>query len=153
MKLSDLAHYMFIYGSIHVFTVSSCAVSRDGARLYVTDQITNKLVTMSRDGTVISTLTEPELDKVRYFEWASLLIEKSVHAFSVSCFVHVTEMGQVLVCGRDYNSVLQVDRDGKQILSEVFKRLVDEPTSFYYSRNTGTLILGLLKFDSIYLLT
>ena len=63
----------------------------------MTDKMNNQLITLSRDGTVISTLTDLE------FNW-----EYVQHG------LHVTEMGQVLLCGGLSNSIVQVDRDGKQ---------------------------------------
>ncbi|KAH3785132.1 hypothetical protein DPMN_163217 [Dreissena polymorpha] len=95
----------------------------------------NRLVTLSRDGTVISTLTDCQF------------------RFRTLDDLHVTEIGQVLVCG--YSSVAQVNREGRNILAQVVKykmmmELIRKPTYFsgtptyvYYSRNTDSLIVGM----------
>ncbi|XP_052249020.1 uncharacterized protein LOC127856882 isoform X1 [Dreissena polymorpha] len=111
-------------------TVKTCAVSPDGERIYVAKWISNQLVTLSRDGTVISTFTDPALD------WGDL---------GVLSVLHVTDSGQVLVCGIGSHKIIQVDRDGRQRLAEVVTKKdgVHNPTSVYYRKHTGSLIVGM----------
>ncbi|XP_052284251.1 uncharacterized protein LOC127880833 isoform X2 [Dreissena polymorpha] len=109
----------------------SCAVSPDGDRIYVANRMRNTLVTLSRDGTVISTLTDPALD------WRLL---------SVPPGLHVIDMGQVPVCGGLSHTVFIVDRDGRQRLTDVIaeKDDVRKPIAVFYSSQTGSLIVGMM---------
>ncbi|KAH3794137.1 RING finger domain and kelch repeat-containing protein DDB_G0271372-like [Dreissena polymorpha] len=113
-----------------------CTVSPDGDRIYVANKIKNTLVTLSSDGTVISTLTDPALD------WRPI---------SVPPGLHVTEMGQVLVCGGLSHTVLMVDRDGRHRLAEVVteKDDVRKPTAVFFSSLTDTLIVGMAESHKI----
>ncbi|KAH3820542.1 RING finger domain and kelch repeat-containing protein DDB_G0271372-like [Dreissena polymorpha] len=117
-------------------TVSSCAVSPDGERIYATNVVSKQLVTLSRDGTVISTLAQPAQD-LCYPIWLPGL--------------HVTDSGQVLLCGLWSETVHQVDRDGRQILAEVVKQHIDVsyPTSVYYSKRTSSMIVGMQEYNEI----
>ncbi|XP_052223164.1 uncharacterized protein LOC127839045 [Dreissena polymorpha] len=116
----------------HERTIKSCAVSPDGDRIYVINQHSAKLVTLSRDGTVISTLPDPALQSSRLQ--------------TVTSCLHVTDSGQVLVCLPRSDTILQVDRDGREILAEVVTKNdgVTRPTSVYYSKHTRSLIVGML---------
>ncbi|XP_052249001.1 uncharacterized protein LOC127856868 isoform X2 [Dreissena polymorpha] len=111
--------------------VMACAVSPDGDRIYMANTISNQLVTLSRDGTVISTFTDPALG------WR--------YMYDVPPGLHVTDAGQVLVCGVRSHTIIQVDRDGRQRLAEVVteKDGVTYPISVYYSKHTGSLIVGM----------
>ncbi|KAH3855665.1 hypothetical protein DPMN_098235 [Dreissena polymorpha] len=88
---------------------TACAVSPDGDRIYVAYNSfiyvkqPVKLVTLSRDGTVISLLTDPALTTTQYL--------------SVILGLNVTDSGQVLVCGDSSNAIIQVDRDGRERLN------------------------------------
>ncbi|XP_052269860.1 E3 ubiquitin/ISG15 ligase TRIM25-like isoform X2 [Dreissena polymorpha] len=110
-------------------TVTSCAVSPDGDRIYVFNN-SKQLVILSRDGTVISTLTDISLKSPS----------------DVIPGLHVTDLGQVLVCGFSTDTIVQVDRDGRQRLAEVVTAIdgVARPTSVYYSKNTGSIIVGMM---------
>ncbi|XP_052249003.1 uncharacterized protein LOC127856869 isoform X2 [Dreissena polymorpha] len=114
---------------------TACAVSPDGDRIYVANLTSNQLVTLSRDGTVISRFTDPALD----WRW---------NAHSA---LHVTDSGQVLVCGVRSRKIIQVDRDGRQRLAEVVteKDGVTYPSSVYYRKHTGSLIVGMSGNDDI----
>ncbi|KAH3720674.1 hypothetical protein DPMN_063578 [Dreissena polymorpha] len=59
--------------------------------------------------------------------------------------LHVTDSGQVLVCGYSSHTVVQVDRDGRQILAEVVteNNCVFRPISVYYSKHTRSIIVGM----------
>ncbi|KAH3718307.1 hypothetical protein DPMN_061110 [Dreissena polymorpha] len=112
-----------------------CAVSPDGDRIYVTNSYSRQLVTLSRDGTVISTLTVPDLSS----------------PVGVLPGLHVTDSGQVLMCGYYTDTIYQLDRDGRQILAEVVTKNngVINPISVYYSKNTETIIVGTYYNDNI----
>ncbi|XP_052220167.1 uncharacterized protein LOC127837293 [Dreissena polymorpha] len=112
-------------------TVFKCAVSPDGDRIYVTNCKMHKLITLASDGTVISTFTDDELQK----PWG----------------IHVTPAGQVLVCGCNSNTVIQVDRQGKKKLAtlESNKDGVRQPVSVCYNNKTDQIIVGLHNNNKI----
>ncbi|XP_052251093.1 uncharacterized protein LOC127858165 [Dreissena polymorpha] len=116
-------------------SVTAIAVSPDGGRIYVANWNSNQLVILSRDGTVISTFTDPALD------WGQ----------RARPGLHVTDAGQVLVCGCRSHKIIQVDRDGRQRLAEVVtsKDGVRNPISVYYRKHTGSLIVGMWGTDDI----
>ncbi|KAH3720084.1 hypothetical protein DPMN_062977 [Dreissena polymorpha] len=112
----------------------SCAVSPDGDRIYVINNDSNQLVTLSRDGTVISALTVSALGSPTALPG-----------------LHVTDSGQVLVCGYWSDKIFQVDKDGRQILAEVVTNNygVTRPMSVYCSKNTGSIIVGMWDNNDI----
>ncbi|KAH3848948.1 uncharacterized protein LOC127874096 [Dreissena polymorpha] len=115
-------------------TVTSCGVSPDGARIYVANEASKQLVTLSGDGLVIRTLTDPALD------WGG-----------GNSGIHVTDSGQVLVCGGESNIIIQVDNVGRQRLTEVVTKKdgVFYPISVYYSKHRGSLIVGMMGSSDI----
>ncbi|KAH3716660.1 hypothetical protein DPMN_059386 [Dreissena polymorpha] len=118
-------------------SVTSCAVSPDGDRIYVINPNSNQLVTLSREGTVISTLTVPALS--------------SPIGVLPGLQVHVTDSGQVMVCGYWSSTIIQMDRDGRQRLAEVVKEDdgVSGPISVFYSKHTGSIIVGMMNNNDI----
>ncbi|KAH3851455.1 hypothetical protein DPMN_093937 [Dreissena polymorpha] len=114
-------------------TVLRCAVSPSGAKIYVTNHSEHKLLTLAKDGTVISTFTDTELQ--------------------LPLGVHMTPAGQVLVCGYGSNTVIQVDREGKKkiALLAVNKDGVDGPLSVFYNWKYGYVLVG-QKNDKILML-
>ncbi|KAH3873639.1 hypothetical protein DPMN_036876 [Dreissena polymorpha] len=125
MTFVSIYKQYFIITVFHT-TVTSCAVSPDGDRIYVTKENSQQLVTLSRDGKVISSLTVPALS-------SPVLLPG----------LHVTDSGQVLVCGYYTDTIVQVDRDGRQRLAEVITKDVTRPMSVYYSKHTGSIIVGM----------
>ncbi|XP_052228802.1 uncharacterized protein LOC127843021 [Dreissena polymorpha] len=108
------------------YTVEKCAVSPTGDRLYITSYYPqNKLRTLARDGTLLATYTDPALDVL--------------HG------LHVTPAGQVLVCGRLSNTVLQVGWEGESKLANLAAEEdgVEYPVSVCYSSTTSCIIVGL----------
>ncbi|KAH3849851.1 hypothetical protein DPMN_092255 [Dreissena polymorpha] len=67
--------------------VYKCALS--GSRLYVTNDCDHKLLTLSMDATVLSSLDDP--------------------AFCAPSAVHLSESGLLLVCGQYLNNLVHVD--------------------------------------------
>ncbi|KAH3852315.1 uncharacterized protein LOC127874970 [Dreissena polymorpha] len=120
---------------------SSCAVSPDGERIYVayktylykTSQCIGELVTLSRDGKVIAKLTDPALCWFVTF----------------SPGLHVTDSGQVLVCEVFCRIIYQMGRDGRQKLTEVVKSKKKVPLSVFFSKRTGSLIMGMYDSKNI----
>ncbi|XP_052232538.1 uncharacterized protein LOC127845561 isoform X2 [Dreissena polymorpha] len=74
------------------FTVYKTAICV--GKIYVTNSSHHKLITLAMDGTLLSTFTDQELIGPKD--------------------VHVTFAGQVLVCGQDSNTILQIDGDGQR---------------------------------------
>ncbi|XP_052255547.1 uncharacterized protein LOC127861185 isoform X1 [Dreissena polymorpha] len=104
------------------WTVYSCAVSQTGDKLYITNYNQNKLLTLARDGSVLSIFTDPELPCPRG--------------------VHVTPAGQVLVCGMGSITLLQIDSKGSRKLAT----LATEKYCLWsvcYNSNTDSVIVGM----------
>ncbi|KAH3819421.1 uncharacterized protein LOC127881791 [Dreissena polymorpha] len=78
-------------GSTAVFR---CALSPDGERIFVTILSNHKLLTLAKDGGLLSTFTDSDLQQPRG--------------------LHVTPDGHVLVCAAGSNTVIQVDHEGKR---------------------------------------
>ena len=107
------------------FAVDKCAVSPTGDRLYITSyHPQNKLLTLARDGTLLATLTDP--------------------ALVGPLGLHVTPAGQVLVCGWQSHTVLQVGWEGESKLATLATREdgVWGPRSVCYSSTTSSIIVG-----------
>ncbi|KAH3848921.1 hypothetical protein DPMN_091306 [Dreissena polymorpha] len=129
-----------------IMTVTSCALSPDGARIYVANVTSMQLVTLSREGKVISTLTDPAL------YWKEVIHELLFLVCGIYEYIpviHVTDLGQVLVCGN--STIIQVDKDGRQRLAEVVTARdgVTSSKSVYYSKHRSALIVGMVKDDDI----
>ncbi|KAH3844696.1 hypothetical protein DPMN_086957 [Dreissena polymorpha] len=106
----------------HIYSVYKCAVSPDGSRLYVTSCRYNKLLILSMDGTVLSSLDDP--------------------ALRGPTGIHVSETGLLLICGHESNNVVQMDDDGGVVKLASKEDCLDRPESVYYSASTGRLIVG-----------
>ncbi|KAH3799555.1 hypothetical protein DPMN_153166 [Dreissena polymorpha] len=83
--------------------VERCAVSPSGDKIYVTNYDNHKLLTLARDGTVISTFNDPELQHPQG--------------------VNVTPAGQVLVWCQSSHTVIQVDREGRKKIATEEQRI------------------------------
>ncbi|KAH3896615.1 hypothetical protein DPMN_020793 [Dreissena polymorpha] len=115
-----------------IWTVDKCAVSPTGDRLYIISYgLQNKLLTLARDGTLLATYTDPALEYARG--------------------LHVTPTGQVLVCGRWPDTVLQVGWEGQSKLANLAtqKDGVWNPRSVCYSSTTSSIIVGQGGRDTI----
>ncbi|KAH3874649.1 hypothetical protein DPMN_037900 [Dreissena polymorpha] len=118
----ELLRKIDVNESIH--SVHRCAVSLDGTRIYVTADDSTELVTLSNDGSLLSTFTDSEQRKMGN--------------------VHVTHNGQVLVCCWEDNSVIQLHNDGREQLAVLVTNgdgLYD-PQTVYYSHATNKVIVG-----------
>ncbi|KAH3790943.1 hypothetical protein DPMN_169151 [Dreissena polymorpha] len=112
-------------------TVDKCAVSPTGDRLYITNWDKYKLLTLTRDGTLLATYTDPALGGLGG--------------------LHVTPAGQVLVCGYWSDTVLQVGWEGESKLATLATKEdgVWGPCSVCYCSTTSSIIVGLLRDDNI----
>ncbi|XP_052235704.1 uncharacterized protein LOC127847679 isoform X2 [Dreissena polymorpha] len=101
-----------------------CAVSPSGDKIFVTNFIHDKVITLARDGTVICTFTDPDLEFPRG--------------------IHVTAKGQVLVCGYLSDTILQLDGEGKKKLTTLVtsKDGLCKPVSVFYNRSSSSIIVG-----------
>ncbi|KAH3796475.1 uncharacterized protein LOC127836932 [Dreissena polymorpha] len=105
----------------HTRTVWGCAVSPTGDKLYITNYKQDKLLTLARDGSVLSIFKDPELLGPR-------------------C-VHVTPAGQVLVCGWVSDTILQIDSKGSRKLATLATEMYSL-RSVCYNSNTDSIIVG-----------
>ncbi|KAH3703998.1 uncharacterized protein LOC127859528 [Dreissena polymorpha] len=127
-------------------TVSTCAVSPDGDRIYVLNLTSGQLMTLSRDGKVLSNL--------QLYNLTDGLKLKAKIVFAVgriipSC-IHVTDSEQVLVCESIANTIIQVDKDERHRLVEVISgENLRHPTTIYYNKHSGTLIVGICDNNNI----
>ncbi|XP_052786919.1 uncharacterized protein LOC128222112 [Mya arenaria] len=105
-------------------SVCKCAVSLDGEKVYVTSYDKNELITLDKDGQMLSTLEDPELQG----PWG----------------LCVSPSGHVFVCGSTSHTVLQVDREGRKKLTTVTRRAdgLCLPLSVCFSEQTSSLIVG-----------
>ncbi|KAH3704233.1 hypothetical protein DPMN_079289 [Dreissena polymorpha] len=110
----------------------SCAVSLTGDNLYITNSSQHKLLTLARDGSVLATFMDPE---VQY-----------------TTGVHVTPAGQVLVCGCNSKTIIQVDSKGQRklaTLATVRDGLQGGSWSVCYNSNTDSIIVGRVNNNKI----
>ncbi|XP_052237117.1 uncharacterized protein LOC127848606 [Dreissena polymorpha] len=117
-------------------SVSKCAVSPTGDRIYVTTHNQNKVLTLSTDGTLISTYTA--LFKQLQDPWC----------------VCVTPEGQVLVGWFLSDTIIQLDREGRRQLATLANKNdnVNIPISVCYNINRNTIIVGMYNRTKILVL-
>ncbi|XP_052817011.1 uncharacterized protein LOC128243338 [Mya arenaria] len=108
--------------------INTCAVSPDGQIIYIAEFDTNPLITLDKNGQVFTKLKDPEL--------------------KYACGVCVSPSGHVFVCVVETESVVQVDREGRQKLATVADGL-DFPQSVWFSECNSCLIVGNGENDSI----
>ncbi|XP_052267415.1 uncharacterized protein LOC127869125 [Dreissena polymorpha] len=119
--------------------VGPCAVSPDGDRLYVVDHYRFSLLTLAINRTVLSRLKHPP-------DWD----------VCVPPGLHVTDSGEVHISVVQEGTILQVDRDGRQVLADVIEKNdgVYRPTCVYIRKNytrkiEHLLIVGMSPNDNI----
>ncbi|KAH3749852.1 hypothetical protein DPMN_184367 [Dreissena polymorpha] len=102
-----------------------CAVSPICDRIYVTNYAQHKLLTLAKDGILISTFTDPELKG--------------------PSGLRVTPSGQVIVCGFESDTVIQVGREGRKRLATLAskKEGLSYPMSVCYNSNSHQIIVGM----------
>ncbi|KAH3716709.1 hypothetical protein DPMN_059437 [Dreissena polymorpha] len=66
-------------------------------KIFVTNPFHHKVLTLATDGTVLHTFTDPDLQAPNG--------------------IHVTDLGQVLVCGYASRTIIQLDGEGKKKLT------------------------------------
>ncbi|KAH3702536.1 tripartite motif-containing protein 45-like [Dreissena polymorpha] len=115
-------------------TVWKCAVSPAGDRIYVINYSHNKLLTLSTDGTLISTYTDPQLT----YPWC----------------VCVTPAGQVLVSCFLSKTIIQVDTKGRRKLATLANKtdLASGSISICYDINRNTILVGIINNTKILVL-
>ena len=111
--------------------VYKCAVNLMDDKIYVTNMGKHTLLTLTINGTVISTFSDIDLQDPRG--------------------VHVTPSGQVLVCGYASDTIIQVDSEGKKKLATLASQTdgVKCPRSVFYSFSTDSVLVGVDNNDII----
>ncbi|XP_052814052.1 uncharacterized protein LOC128241115 [Mya arenaria] len=114
-----------------IFTSNKFAVSHCGERIYATNSYTNTLVTFNRNGEVLSSLKDPELQQPSR--------------------VCVSTSGHVFVCGTGSHTVVQVDREGRKKLDTVATAAdgLCKPQSVWICEQTSIIIVGNHVSDKI----
>ncbi|XP_052213775.1 uncharacterized protein LOC127832376 [Dreissena polymorpha] len=113
-------------------TVLKCAVSPTGDMIFVTNCGKHKLLTLSKDGTLLSSFGDPELRDTRG--------------------VHVTPVGQVLVCGYNSKNILQLDSEGKKKLATLVTEkdgLEGPPQTVIFNSTINYMIVGQRDKDNL----
>lgn len=112
---------------------TSCFVSTEGQLIYVADMFHHRLLTLSRHEEVISTLIRCQLEIMSHV--------------SLTC-IHVTDAGQVLLCGDGCHDVMQVKSDGCKRLAQVAKSMdcVWFPGATGFSNSRSSLNVAILRF-------
>jgi len=111
-------------------TVTRCAVSSDGSRIYITN-FTHQLITLNKDGTTLSTLTHPDMHN--------------------PATPHVTAQGHVFVTCWERNTVVQVtEKNNQQTVTTLAgaNNGLTEPWSLCFYSNTS-LLVGQCDNDNI----
>ncbi|XP_052778657.1 transcription intermediary factor 1-alpha-like [Mya arenaria] len=108
-------------------TVRKCAISNDGKKIYITNNIGDQLITVDSIGTKLAQLTDPDMKK--------------------PTGVQVTPAGHVFVCCLGSDIVMQVDKDGKKKLATLARERdgVYGPHGLFFSSRTSSLIVGGVK--------
>jgi len=113
-------------------TVNGCVVSPDGSRIYITNNANHQLITLTKDGTKLSTLTHSELK-------------------GPEC-VHVSHRGHVFVSCRDLGTVVQVSmkEDATQTVTTLAgkKNELIHPFSLCFN-SSNTLVVGRFLHSNI----
>ncbi|KAH3794784.1 uncharacterized protein LOC127839235 [Dreissena polymorpha] len=104
--------------------VMQCVVSPTGDKLYISNRYMPRIITLTRDGTVLAIFKDPD--------------------FGYRCNVNVTPAGQVLVCLTC--SIIQVDSEGRRKLATLAKPETNEGVwqlrSVCYSSTASSIIVG-----------
>ncbi|XP_052227916.1 uncharacterized protein LOC127842449 [Dreissena polymorpha] len=123
-----------VYEGTGWYTVFKCAVSPSGDKIFVTNLPDHEGHTLATDGTVLHSFTDPTLKE--------------------PCGIHVTALGQVLVCGYGSDTILQLDSEGKKKLATlaITSDGVNNPMSVCYNKSTASLIVGQSSGNNILVL-
>ena len=105
-------------------TITKCAVSNDGLRIYITDADHNRLVTIDNQGNLLATLTDDDMIRPEA--------------------VHVTPSGHVFVVCSSSQTVLQISHDGRSKLATVANAnyALNIPLCVIYSQQNACLLVG-----------
>ncbi|KAH3739320.1 hypothetical protein DPMN_045970 [Dreissena polymorpha] len=116
---------------VFCFAVWGCAVSPTGDKLYRTNSKWHKLLTLTRNGSVLSIFMDPEL------AWPTC--------------VHVTPAGQVLVCIDTSKIFLHIDNKGSRMLTTLATETdwPQRPFAVIYISNNDSIIVGMWLNDKI----
>ncbi|XP_052779433.1 uncharacterized protein LOC128216807 [Mya arenaria] len=107
--------------------VEKCAISNDGKTIYIINYFKHQLIKLDNNGNKLALLTDPDM---RY-----------------PTGVHVTPAGHVFVCCELFNTVLQVDNDGKKKMTTVVRKEdgLNSLQDLFFSSRTSSLIVGGVK--------
>ena len=99
-------------------------MSPAGDKIFVANFSHKKVLTLDRDGTLLHTFTDPDLQYPRG--------------------IHVTDLGQVLVCGHGSHNIIQLDGEGKKKLATIATERdgLHLPESLCYNTSTASIIVG-----------
>ncbi|XP_052267483.1 uncharacterized protein LOC127869187 isoform X1 [Dreissena polymorpha] len=111
-------------------TVYRCAVNADCGMIYVVNFTHNKVLTLDMSGHLLSSFNDPELQN--------------------PTDVHVSESGQVLVCGYYSKNIIQLNSEGTEKITCVASlKEGKDVLSVRMLRRTGYVLVGRLGTDDI----
>ncbi|XP_052806928.1 uncharacterized protein LOC128236110 [Mya arenaria] len=112
-------------------TVNRCVLSPDGERIYVTNYLRHKLITLDKTGKVLCSLEDTELENP-----------------SGLC---ISPRGHVFVWGMKSDTVIQVDREGTQKMATLVRKAdgLSKPQSLCFSEQTSSLLVGNTRIISV----
>ncbi|KAH3866948.1 hypothetical protein DPMN_030072 [Dreissena polymorpha] len=107
-------------------------MSLSGDKIFVTNFFHDKVLTLAREGTVLHTFTDLDLERPRG--------------------IHVIAQGQVLVCGYGSNTIIQLDGQGTKKLATIATRRdrFIHPHSVCYNMSTSSIIVGQTHYGNIH---
>ena len=99
-------------------------MSPSGDKIFVTNLSHHKVLSLATDGTVLHNFTNRDLREPNG--------------------IHVTDLGQVLVCGGSSKTIFQLDGEGKEKLATLVSQRdgLAYPLSVYFNRSTASIIEG-----------
>ncbi|XP_052778472.1 uncharacterized protein LOC128215907 [Mya arenaria] len=122
-KTGQLVKQLFKTGNADIRdkNVIKCALNNDGSKIFILNKMANKILTLDRDGNVLSDIKDSEI--------------------SEPCAICVSSFGYVFVACTNY--VLQIERNGRKKLTRLVKISPDcMVTSLHHVNNTNSLIMG-----------
>ncbi|KAH3818004.1 probable E3 ubiquitin-protein ligase MID2 [Dreissena polymorpha] len=113
--------------STSVHAVGSCAASTDGNKIYVFNEVSESLLTLSLNGDILAVLKYETL---------------KLYSQCKSPRVSVALTGHVFICCANQQDIVQVNTDGTLILARLKDYAVESPSCVCYSERASAVLVG-----------